>query len=325
MTLPEEIRPEPASTPEAQPVAPEFLTPAPLPEGVANEPTLFASFTQPPPPPEPKRIPHLGHVALLGALVLLGWICSFLLVGCALYFHLFFHRLGVTKTGDALMTPPYLLSSMAILYLASLGLSLAVFPPFWKKGLFAGLGWRGGEALRRSPILLSAFFACIVLAAFDAYLMPGPKHTPIEQLFQTPSGAWMMFVFGVTFAPFFEELAFRGFLLPALCTACDWIGEKIRHESPHALDGNGSPSWSLPAMIAGSILVSVPFSLAHGDQTAFAIGPMLLLVCVSLILCWIRLQTRSLAASTLVHAAYNFLLFALMAVATGGFQHFDKM
>jgi membrane protease YdiL (CAAX protease family) len=46
---------------------------------------------------------------------------------------------------------------------------------------------------------------------------------------------------------------------------------------------------------------------------------------VSLILCAVRLWTRSLAASTLVHATYNFMLFSVMLVETGGFKHLDKM
>jgi len=63
----------------------------------------------------------------------------------------------------------------------------------------------------------------------------------------------------------------------------------------------------------------------HAEQTAHAFGPFLLLVCVSLVLCWARLSTRSLAASVLVHASYNFMLFALMLLGTGGFRHLDKM
>jgi membrane protease YdiL (CAAX protease family) len=39
----------------------------------------------------------------------------------------------------------------------------------------------------------------------------------------------------------------------------------------------------------------------------------------------VRLITRSLAASTLVHACYNFTIFFLMLVGTGGFRHLDKM
>jgi hypothetical protein len=78
-------------------------------------------------------------------------------------------------------------------------------------------------------------------------------------------------------------------------------------------------------MVFASIATSVPFALMHAEQTAWSLGPFLLLVCVSLVLCWARLATRSLAASVLVHSAYNFLLFSLMLLGTGGFKHLDKM
>jgi hypothetical protein len=78
-------------------------------------------------------------------------------------------------------------------------------------------------------------------------------------------------------------------------------------------------------MVIGSLLTSVPFALIHAEQTAYSIGPFLLLVSVSLILCWVRLSTRSLAASVLVHASYNFVIFLLMLIGTWGFTHLDKM
>ena len=62
----------------------------------------------------------------------------------------------------------------------------------------------------------------------------------------------------------------------------------------------------------------------HAEQTAWSLGPFLLLVAVSMVLCWARLSTRSLAASMLVHALYNFLLFSLMLYGTSGFRHMDK-
>ena len=74
-----------------------------------------------------------------------------------------------------------------------------------------------------------------------------------------------------------------------------------------------------------SLYVSIPFAFMHGEQTGYSLGPFVLLVCVSLVLCWVRLSTRSLAASTLVHASYNLLLFLLMFFASGGFKHLDKM
>jgi membrane protease YdiL (CAAX protease family) len=39
----------------------------------------------------------------------------------------------------------------------------------------------------------------------------------------------------------------------------------------------------------------------------------------------VRLATRSLAASVLVHASYNLLLFSLMLLGTSGFRHLDKI
>jgi len=164
-----------------------------------------------------------------------------------------------------------------------------------------------------------------VLAALDEAFLPGPNHAPIEDVFRSPGAAWLMFAFGVTFAPFFEEIAFRGFLLPALATAWDWAIEKSTGKPARPLDANGHPQWSIYAMVAASIATSLPFALMHADQQGHSLGPFLLLVTVSLILCAVRLVTRSLAASTLVHACYNFMIFFLMLVSTGGFQHLDKM
>ena len=78
-------------------------------------------------------------------------------------------------------------------------------------------------------------------------------------------------------------------------------------------------------MIAGSILTSIPFAGMHVPQTGYSLGPFLLLVCVSLVLCWARLGARSLGASVLVHAAYNFMLFAFMFLGTSGFKHMENM
>jgi uncharacterized protein len=81
----------------------------------------------------------------------------------------------------------------------------------------------------------------------------------------------------------------------------------------------------MTAMILGAICTSIPFAGMHAEQTGYSIGPFVLLVAVSLVLCWARLRTRSLAASMLVHASYNALLFSIMLAGTGGFKHLDKM
>jgi membrane protease YdiL (CAAX protease family) len=78
-------------------------------------------------------------------------------------------------------------------------------------------------------------------------------------------------------------------------------------------------------MIVAAIPTSLLFALIHADQQGHSLGPFLLLVLVSLILCAVRLKLRSLAASTLVHSCYNFMIFSVMLVSTGGFRHLDKM
>jgi len=157
------------------------------------------------------------------------------------------------------------------------------------------------------------------------YILPFPEHAPIDKLFATTSDAWMLFAFGVTVAPFFEEMMFRGFLLPAMATAWDWSVERMTGAVPRPLDAQGNPVWSGAAMAFAALIVSAPFALMHAAQVGNSWGPVSLLYCVSLVLCVVRLWTKSLAASTLVHAAYNFMLFSVMLVETGGFRHLDKV
>jgi hypothetical protein len=166
---------------------------------------------------------------------------------------------------------------------------------------------------------------CFLLAMLDEVVLPSPEKAPIEEMFRTPGAAWMMLVFGVTLAPFFEEIAFRGFLLPAFATAWDWAMERGTGKPALPLDEHGYPRWSTFAMVVASFFTSILFAAMHADQQGHALGPFLLLIVISLLLCAVRLRTRSLAASVLVHASYNFLLFSLMFLGTGGFRHLDKM
>ena len=46
---------------------------------------------------------------------------------------------------------------------------------------------------------------------------------------------------------------------------------------------------------------------------------------VSLAFSYVRIATHSVACSTLMHATYNFTIFAVLFVASGGFRHLDKL
>jgi len=281
---------------------------------------LFQSWSQPE-AVAPARIPHLGHLCLLGAFMLFGFVCMTVLMFVALHFHWD----GVTTQDQIKTNVHYLLGSEAVLYLITLALSIPLFPLLWNKNFFVGIHWRGATALQlgwRVPAIASG---CFVLAGLDQWLLPGPEHAPIEDIFRSPGAAWLMFAFGVTFAPFFEEIVFRGFMLPALSTAWDWAIEKSTGKPAPPLDADGHPQWSIFAMVIASFVTSLPFALMHGEQTGYSLGPFLQVFAVSLVLCAVRFRTRSLAASTLVHACYNFLLFSTMLIGTGGFRHLDKL
>jgi membrane protease YdiL (CAAX protease family) len=326
------LNPEPSTPrPEPSPTADEFLpaTQDQIPNtiqdfthpeaGNFNDPPLFQSWYQPAPPP-PARIPNLGHLLILGMLTCLGILCSSLLTYAALHFHLY----GISTADQATNDIHYTLGNMVVLYLVPFAAGLLIFPLIWHKSFFAGLQWNAKTALLLRKRLFGAATACFVLALADGMLMPGQPDAPIEKLFQTPAQAWLLFAFGVTIAPFFEEIFFRGILLPSLCTAWDWTAEQINHTPPPPLGENGHPQWSMSAMVAASILTSIPFAWMHAEQIANSMGPLILLYSVSLVLCWVRLTTRSLSASVMVHACYNFLLFSLMLWGTSGFQHLDK-
>ena len=71
------------------------------------------------------------------------------------------------------------------------------WPKNWTAYLFAGI----------------ALELCLVPLA---YLLPMPKHAPIDDFFRTARDAYVLSLFGIFFAPLFEELFFRGLLYPAL-------------------------------------------------------------------------------------------------------------
>ena len=303
---------------EAQPgVMPDFAEPS---APTAAEPPLFANYEYPPPLP-PRRKPDLGDCLLFAVLAFGASLCSGVVVLAAMHYHL----LGVSTFKQANDEIHYRIGSQAAWYVITLILCIAIYPLAWRRGFFEGLQWRAVAASRRIWRLIGAASACFIAAIVDELVIPGPTNTPIDQTFRMPGAVWLLFVFGVTLAPLIEEITYRGLLLPALCTAMDWMRERFAGSLRLPLDQDGFPRWSTPAMIVASVLVSIPFALMHGEQTSYSIGPFLLLVGISLVLCWVRLAVRSLAASVVVHSSYNLLLFSLMFLGTGGFRHLDRM
>jgi uncharacterized protein len=145
-------------------------------------------------------------------------------------------------------------------------------------------------------VLLGAllYFALMGLAQ----VLPIPKHLPIDRFFQTAREAGMMSILSVTFAPFMEELFFRGLLYPVLARRF--------------------------GIAASVFLTGAAFGLLHGAQLKYS-WAVLIIFLVGIALTIVRAVTKSVAASFLVHVGYNGTLSALLFVATSGFRHLDKL
>jgi membrane protease YdiL (CAAX protease family) len=130
-------------------------------------------------------------------------------------------------------------------------------------------------------------------------LLPIPKSLPIDEFFKTTHAAWVLSVFGIFIAPFFEEVFFRGFFYPVLYRRLGFFA----------------------AMVVTSLL----FAFTHEGQLAHAWAPLLVLFVVGMILTLVRAKTQSVACSFLVHAGYNAFLFGMIFAATSGFRHMEKL
>lgn len=256
------------------------------------------------------RIPHFGHLLLLCALMTGALIVAGIGMVAALHFKLG----GVASIEDMGKSMAYNLGFVLALYGLTFGPAAAVFPMLWKKPLLAGLQWNWPTARAHWKALMGVGVVLFALVASVSPLFHLPVDAPIKALLKTPGAFWMMFAFGATLAPFFEELIFRGFILPAVCTACDWAGEKARKRPPAALGEGGHPQWSVAAMAIGTVVTSLLFMAIHAPQIGMAAGPLAVLLGSGALLCVVRLRMRSVAASVLVHMTYNSCLFALSAV-----------
>jgi len=259
----------------------------------------------------PHRIPHLGHALLFLSIT-----------GLLLLFTQLF-LLGVAHPSHPNVSPKVLVGSETFTYLVTLAISWFLFPVFWKRtfldGIHANLAAARRNAIKLIPIGLVLSFTVQAVSSLATL----PKNIPMDDFFRTSSDIWIITFFGTLLAPLFEEVLFRGFLLPAFAIAYDWLSLP---RTPAARDlWNSTNKITLPALIFSAILTSILFTALHGEQVAYAWPVLILLFCVSLVLTYIRLRLRSVLASTLVHVSYNFTIFLTAFIATDGYRHLDKM
>jgi hypothetical protein len=266
-------------------------------------------------PPAPREVPNFGHTLLLFLMTaVFCFLAEVACVGVAMMFSAPHHRVHAQTLAN---DPRALVASQAVGYALTIMFASLIFSAWWHRPFFESIHWNWPIARKRAWWLMIVGLGLGFSMSLFGSLLPMPKDPPIvKDIMSNTAGAWYMFIFAVTGAPLFEEFAFRGFLLPSLINLSRWMGRR---------DLLPPPAVNLIGVPVSVVLTTLPFALLHSAQVSAAWGPLLLIAVVSVVLCAVRLGFNSVAASTLVHSAYNFTLFAGILVSTGGFRHLEKL
>lgn len=191
--------------------------------------------------------------------------------------------------------PILLILSQFLIYIPVAVLMIALVEgkyhvPFWQ-----AIRWNWPQSEWKLLLLGAAMLFALTLLQ---NLLPMPKDTPFEHLFDRPRDAYLLSIIAVTIGPLMEELFFRGFMYPV-------IARRI-------------------GVVWGVILTALPFGLVHLPQYGWAWGAAIVIFLVGVVCGAVRAVTRSVGASFLVHVGYNGMQMLMVVVATQGFRHMEK-
>ena len=266
----------------------------------------------------PKRIPNFGHALLFVSFT------GFMLV----VFQAILLAAGkspvIIRTGAITVEHPKLqLAALAATYGMTLIAAWFFYPAVWLRSFRDGIQWHWEIARRQAGKLVGLGLLMAAMMQLVTYFISAPKTLPIDEFFVTPADAWLLTIFGTLVAPVFEEICFRGFLLPAFAIAYDWLSLPRTPEA--RTHWQTTTNLSTGGLIFSAVLTSVLFALLHGQQVAHAWAALSVLFTVSLVLTYVRVKTASVAASAMVHGAYNRGVFVTVMLATGGYRHLERM
>ena len=197
--------------------------------------------------------------------------------------------------GEVAQKPILLLVSQLLIYIAVAFCMIALVEGKYHVPFGRAIRWNWP----RSRWKLLALGAAMLLAlSLLQNLLPMPKDTPFEHLFDRPRDAYLLSIIAVSIGPLMEELFFRGFMYPVLARRM--------------------------GVIWGILLTALPFGLIHLPQYGWAWGAALVIFLVGVVCGAVRAATKSVAASFLVHVGYNGMQMLIAVVATHGFRHMEK-
>jgi membrane protease YdiL (CAAX protease family) len=278
--------PEPAGEPPGDPMMMTGIPPAPPPP---YQPDV----------PEDLRIPwgwpHFAGFLIFG-------IVSFIVtqVGATLYLLSQSHNTHPTqKDLEHLaasnpiipITANILLYALIILFLY-VSIPILKSLPFWRT-----FGWRKLIPVPGAPSNPWLYFAgglgLSLCVAVVSSRIKTPENLPIEELFKSRAGAFLLMGMAVLIAPLVEETVFRGYLYPLFAKSL-----------------GAAP---------GIVITGVLFGLMHAPQLGWTWGLVIMLITVGIIFTFARARAGTVLASYLLHLGYNSMIAVTAIVATHGF------
>ncbi len=211
----------------------------------------------------------------------------------------------------------------ALSYALALSIAVPLFTRAWQRPFTAGIHWAAGVARAHAARLLALGIAISVTAQLIESHLTLPKKIPMDAFFRTPMDVLIVAGFGTIIAPVAEEIFFRGFLLPGFAIAWDWL--RLPHTPEARLQWQTTDTLSRAGLIFSGVLTSLLFAVLHAAQLGFAWNAVAVLWFVGGVLTAVRIRLKSVAASTLVHMAYNGFIFAVVIIATGGLRHLERL
>ena len=197
---------------------------------------------------------------------------------------------------EVMVYPLVAVLGQALAYLLILGFMVSIVKRVPSQDFWLAIRWNWPK--NWATYLLAGVALSFALQGI-AHFLPIPKELPMDRFFRTPGEAWVLSLFGVTFAPLLEELFFRGFLYPVLVRRL--------------------------GVVIAVLATAAGFSLIHAPQLGRAWGPVLVIFMVGLALTITRAVTKSVAAGLIMHMAYNGTLSVLLFVGTDGFRHLERL
>ncbi|HEY7354109.1 MAG TPA: type II CAAX endopeptidase family protein [Terriglobales bacterium] len=253
---------------------------------VENRPT-----PEPNPPPEN---PPFGGVEVLQ----IGLLMFVVPIIVAPFFVLLLHKLLYPQLSlTQIALKPWVLLGPQFVWFTIIALFLVDYIKVkFHQSLWQAVRWNWPS--QRWPSLLAIGFVTLLALQGLERLLPLPKKSPFDQFFNRPLDAYAFAFLAIAFAPFMEELFFRGFLYPVLA-------RKL-------------------GIVSGVLLTALTFALIHAPEYK-AWAPVLIIFVVGIVLTIVRAKMKSVGASFIVHSIYNGIPIVVAIVASHGFKHLEKL